>query len=181
MGPSQTHHNLYPLQARLLRGAPLRVVAERVELRGHTLRWLVSRIDQSRSYFLLGEVEIPDGRGPALAGRLDSVETYNPALYRGGILRLHDARAPELGPWLDQVAMRGAGVAPFWLKPGAAAVTLDWRAFSADWPASARRSEPEVVAPGVLYPGNPAPKWRRKALRAPGSRRAPDRWPASPR
>ena len=31
-------------------------------------------------YYLLGEVEIADGRGPALAGRLDSVETYNPAL-----------------------------------------------------------------------------------------------------
>jgi hypothetical protein len=26
--------------------------------------------------FLLGEVEIPDGRGPALAGQLSSVETY---------------------------------------------------------------------------------------------------------
>ena len=56
-----------------------RVVAERVELRGHTLRWLVSRIDQNRPYYLLGEVEMPEGRGPALTGRLDSVDTYNPA------------------------------------------------------------------------------------------------------
>jgi inner membrane protein len=93
VGPSQAHHNLHPLQARLIKGEPLRVVAERVELRGHTLRWLVSRIDPSRPYYLLGEVEIPDSRGPALAGRLDSVESYHPASYRGGILRLHYARA----------------------------------------------------------------------------------------
>ena len=101
------------------------MVAERVELRGHTLRWLLSRIDQSRPYFLLGEVEIPEGRGPALTGRLDSVDTYNPASYRGGILRLHYARAPELEPWLDLVAVRGEVVVQFWLKPGEAAVTLE--------------------------------------------------------
>ena len=87
---------------------------------------LVSRIDQSRPYYLLGEVEIADGKGPALAGRLDRVETYNPASYRGGILRLHNARAAELGPWLDLVAVRGEMVAPFWLEPGEAAVTLGW-------------------------------------------------------
>ena len=46
------------------------------------------------------------------------------ALYRGGILRLHDAHAQGLTPWLDFVAVRREGVVPFWLKPGAAAVTL---------------------------------------------------------
>jgi len=91
---------------------------------GHTLRWLVSRIEPGRPYSLLGEVEIPDGRGPALTGQLDSVESYNPALYRGGILRLHYARAPELGPWLDLVAVRGEVIVQFWLKPGETAVTL---------------------------------------------------------
>jgi inner membrane protein len=89
------------------------------------LRWLVSRIDQQRTYYLLGEVEIPDGRGPALAGRLDSIETYNPALYRGGILQLHYARAQELGPWLDRVAVRGEVVVQFWLKPGEQPVFFD--------------------------------------------------------
>jgi len=95
-----------------------------VDLRGHTLRWLVSRIDQSRTYYLLGEVEIADGRGPALMGRLDSVDTYNSASYRGGILRLHYARAQELGPWLDLdlVAVRGEVVVQFWLRPGEQAV-----------------------------------------------------------
>jgi inner membrane protein len=99
-------------------------VAERVAMSGHTLCWLLSRIDQSRQYYLLGEVEMPDGRGLALTGRLDSVDTYNPASYRGGILRLHYARARELQPWLDLVAVRGEIVVQFWLKPGEAAVTL---------------------------------------------------------
>ena len=124
MGDNRLERNFHPLQARLLQGEPLRVVAERVELRGHTLRWLLSRIDQSRPYYLLGEVEIADGRGPAITGRLDSVDTYNPASYRGGILRLHYARAAELEPWLDLVATRGEIVVQFWLKPGEAAVTL---------------------------------------------------------
>ena len=35
-----------------------------------------------------------------------------------------DARAQELGPWLDLVAVRGEVVVQFWLKPGEAAVTL---------------------------------------------------------
>ena len=124
VGPSPAQHNLYPLKARLIEGEPLRVVAERVELRGHTLRWLVSRIDQSRPYFLLGEVEIADGKESALAERLDRIETYQPATYRGGVLQLHYARARELEPWLDRVAVRGEVVVQFWLKPGEAAVTL---------------------------------------------------------
>ena len=124
VGPSPTHHNLYPLQARLIEGEPLRVVAERVAMQGHTLRGLLSRIDQSRPYYLLGEVEMPDGRGPALTGRLDRVDSYNPASYRGGILQLHYARAQELEPWLDLVAVRGEVIVQFWLKPGEAAVTL---------------------------------------------------------
>jgi inner membrane protein len=104
--------------------SPLRVVAERVAMWGHTLRWLLNRIGHSRPYYPLGEVEIADGKGPALTGRLDSVDTYNPASYRGDILRLHYARARELEPWLDRVAVRGEIVVQFWLEPGEAAVTL---------------------------------------------------------
>lgn len=124
VGASPARHNLYPLKARLMTGEPLRVMAERVDMAGHTLRWLLNRIDQSRPYYLLGEVEIADGRGPALVGRLDNVDRYNPALYRGGILQLHYARAQELGPWLDLVAVRGEVVVQFWLKPGEAAAAL---------------------------------------------------------
>ena len=124
VGKSEAHHNLLPIAARLIEGEPLQVVAERVDMRGHSLRWLLSRIDQSRPYYLLGEVEISDGKVPALAGRLDSVETYNPASYRGGILQLHYARAQEIEPWLDLVAVRGEVIVQFWLQPGEAAVTL---------------------------------------------------------
>ena len=52
------------------------------------------------------------------------MESYNPASYRGGILRLHDARAAELGLWLDLVAVRGEVIVQFWFRPGEAAVTL---------------------------------------------------------
>jgi inner membrane protein len=118
VGASPASHNLYPRQARLIAGEPLRVVAERVDMAGHRLRWLVERIDQSRPYYLLGEVEIADGKGPALVGRLDNVDRYNPALYRGGILQLHYARAQELGPWLDLVAVRGEVVVQFLAQAG---------------------------------------------------------------
>ena len=124
VGKSEAHHNLLPISARLIEGEPLRAVAQRVNMAGHSLRWLVSRIDQSRPYFLLGEVEMADGRGPARVGRLDSVESYNPARYSGEILQLHYARAQELGPWLDFVAVRGEVVVQFWLKPGEAAAML---------------------------------------------------------
>ena len=43
---------------------------------------------------------------------------------RGGVLQLHDARARELEPWLDRVAVRGEIVVQFWLQPGETAVTL---------------------------------------------------------
>ena len=125
VGVSPAHHNLYPLQARLIQGEPLRVMAERVDMAGRTLRGLVSRIDQTRPYFLLGELEIPDGRGSALAGRLDSVDRYDPASYRGGVLSLHYARAQELQPWLDRVAVRGEVVVQFWLKLGETAVVFE--------------------------------------------------------
>jgi hypothetical protein len=46
-----------------------------------------------------------------------------------------DARAQELEPWLDLVAVRGEVIVQFWLRPGQAAVTLGpggskrWRGF----------------------------------------------------
>ncbi|MCK7577111.1 MAG: hypothetical protein MZV65_15605 [Chromatiales bacterium] len=92
---------------------------------GTRLRWLVSRIDQSRPYYLLGEVEMRrwPGAGPDRAARQRG-DLQPGQSYRGGILRLHYARAAELGPWLDLVAVRGEVVVQFWLKPGEAAVTL---------------------------------------------------------
>ena len=42
----------------------------------------------------------------------------------GGILTHRYARAQVLEPWLDLVAVRGEVIVQFWLRPGAAAVTL---------------------------------------------------------
>ncbi|MFO7639695.1 MAG: hypothetical protein R6X17_00050 [Candidatus Competibacteraceae bacterium] len=77
------------------------MVTERVAMQGRTLRWLVGRIDPTRPYYLLGEVEMADARAQARVALLSSIETYNPAAYRGGILTLHYARAREIDPWLD--------------------------------------------------------------------------------
>jgi inner membrane protein len=60
-----------------------------------------------------------------LAGRLDSVDRYDPASYRGGVLSFIMPRAQELQPWLDRVAVRGEIVVQFWLRPGEAAVMLE--------------------------------------------------------
>lgn len=108
----------------MIQGEPLRVVAEQVDMQGRTLWSLLNRLDPDRTYYLLGELEIPDGKGPALVGRLDSVDRYDPASYQGGILRLHYARAQELQPWLDRVAVHGKVVVQVWLKPGETAAAL---------------------------------------------------------
>jgi len=42
VGKSETYHNLLPISARLIEGEPLRVQAERVEMKGRTLRWLLA-------------------------------------------------------------------------------------------------------------------------------------------
>ena len=60
-------------------GEPLRMVTERVAMQGRTLRWLVGRIDRTRPYYLLGEVELADARAQARIATLSSIETYNPA------------------------------------------------------------------------------------------------------
>ncbi|MCB1920543.1 MAG: hypothetical protein KDJ28_11265 [Candidatus Competibacteraceae bacterium] len=38
VGKTQAQHNLLPISARLIQGEPLRVVAERVDMTGRTLR-----------------------------------------------------------------------------------------------------------------------------------------------
>ena len=65
-----------------------------------------------------------DARAQARIALLTDIETYNPASYRGGVLSLHYARAREIEPWLDLVAVRGEVIVQFWLRPGEAAVTL---------------------------------------------------------
>ncbi len=82
VGQSEAHHNLLPIAARLIQGEPLRVVAERVTMQGHTLRWLLGRIDQSRPYYLLGELEMPAAGFPRLAAwRLTTPPATRPASF----------------------------------------------------------------------------------------------------
>lgn len=121
VGKSQVSHNLYPLHARLLEGPPLHVVSEKVDMRGRTLRGLISRIDKGRTYYLLGELEIAGQPRPPVT----ELDRYRPASYRGNVLRLHYAREAELTPWLDRVAAQGEVYVQFWLKPGDAAVALE--------------------------------------------------------
>ena len=113
VGESQTAHNLYPLQARLLEGEPLRVVSARVDMRGRSLRWLLGQINTGRTYYLSGEVQV--GEKVVNVGDID---LYSPASYRGNVLRLHYARAEELEPWLDLTASQGEIYVQFWLRPG---------------------------------------------------------------
>ncbi len=49
VGKSEQAHNLLPVAARLIEGEPLRVVAERVDMRGQTL---VLQLQINRLYFI---------------------------------------------------------------------------------------------------------------------------------
>jgi inner membrane protein len=41
VGKSQAQHNLYPVDAVLIKGEPLRIISQRVDLKGRSLCWLV--------------------------------------------------------------------------------------------------------------------------------------------
>jgi inner membrane protein len=62
VGESQTAHNLFPKDAKLMDGPKLNVVSEHVDMKGRSLRWLLEHIDKSRTYFLLGQMLIGGGR-----------------------------------------------------------------------------------------------------------------------
>ncbi len=119
VGKSESYHNLLPVSARLIEGKPLRVQSAKVEMKGRTLRWLLSKIDQRRTYYLNGEIQ---------TGRVEpmtDIDRYQPVAYSGQILRLRFARAQELGPWLDLVAAKGEVFVQFWLRPGEQAVVFE--------------------------------------------------------
>ena len=118
VGQSEAQHNLLPISARIIEGEPLRVQSERLEMQGQTLRWLLGNIDQRRVDYLSGEIQT------ARIEPVADIDRYRPVIYSGQTMTLHYARAAELGPWLDLVAVRGEVIVQFWLKPGEAAVTL---------------------------------------------------------
>ena len=98
---------------------PLAVQSVRVEMKGRTLRGLVSKVDQRRVYFINGEVQT--GRIEPVA----NIELYQPVTYSGQTMTIRHARASELGPWLDLVAAKGEVFVQFWLKPGEQPVYFD--------------------------------------------------------
>ena len=59
---SQMHHNLYPIDAVLLDVEPPRVISQRVDMKGRSLRWLVENLKANHGYYLLGELFVDADR-----------------------------------------------------------------------------------------------------------------------
>ena len=112
VGKSQQQHNLLPISARLIEGEPLTVQSVKVDMRGRSLRGLLSRIDPRQTYFLNGEIQT------AKVEPVADIDRYQPVIYSGQTMTLRYARAQELGPWLDLVAAKGEVFVQFWLRPG---------------------------------------------------------------
>lgn len=120
VGKSQMHHNLYPVDAVLIQGEPLRVISQRVNMQGRSLRWLVDHLQASHAYYLLGELYVDADK----VVNVNQIETYHPVLWGGDKVKLHYAQAEDLREYLNLTAIRGEVVVQFWLKPGDEAVEL---------------------------------------------------------
>ncbi|MCB0066636.1 MAG: metal-dependent hydrolase [Caldilineaceae bacterium] len=119
VGKSQLNHNLFPIHAELIRGEPLRVVSQRVNLRGRSLRWLTDSLDQAHTYYINGQVVVGRRTEP-----IEDLDLYRPATLTGKVLRLHYAKAEELAPHLDLVAAEGEVYVQYWLRPEDEAVEM---------------------------------------------------------
>ena len=113
VGPSQERHNIYPTHTELIRGEPLRVVAQRVNMRGRSLRWLLDRLDKRHTYYISGQLVVGRKSVP-----VEEIDQYRPAILSGKVLKLHYAREQELGPYLGLVASEGEVYVQIWLRPG---------------------------------------------------------------
>jgi inner membrane protein len=120
LGKSDSAHDLYPLHAELNAGEPLRVVSHRIPMRGRTLRGLLQGLDSGRVHFLSGELRLGAQRPEPVEG----LDRYQPVRWSGKVLRLHTARAQDLGPYLDLVAADGELYLQIWLQDGDPAVEL---------------------------------------------------------
>jgi len=134
VGESEVNHNLYPTEAVLIKGEPLRVITQRVNMNGRSLRWLVDSLQANHDYYLLGELFVDSG----LQVNVNNIELYHPVIFGGSAVRLHYARAGDLDDYLNMVAIRGEVVVQFWLRPGDEVV---------EWSFSGSR---EISTPGVL-------------------------------
>ena len=120
VGKSQMHHNLYPVDAVLIKGEPLRVISQRVDMKGRSLRWLVDNLKANHGYYLLGELYVDADK----VVNVSQIETYHPVIWGGDKVMLHYAKAEDLREYLNLTAIRGEVVVQFWLRPGDAPVEL---------------------------------------------------------
>jgi inner membrane protein len=122
VGKSQLNHNLYPVEAVLIEGEPLRVISQRVNMKGRSLRWLVENLQANHEYYLLGELYVDSDK----IVNVSQIETYHPVIWNGDKVKLHYAKAGDLRDYLNLVAIRGEVVVQFWLRPGDAPVELSF-------------------------------------------------------
>ncbi|CCE22762.1 Membrane-bound metal-dependent hydrolase (fragment) [Methylotuvimicrobium alcaliphilum 20Z] len=120
IGKSQIHHNLYPVDAVLIEGEPLRVISQRVDMKGRSLRWLVENLKANHAYYLLGELHIDADK----VVDVTQLEAYHPVSWNGAKVKLHYAKAGDLADYLNLTAIRGEVVVQFWLRPGDAMVEM---------------------------------------------------------
>jgi len=120
VGESEVNHNLFQTEAVLIKGEPLHVITQRVKMNGRSLRWLVDNLQANHEYYLLGELFVDSGMLPSM----NDIELYHPVMFSGSTVRLHYAKAGDLGEYLNMVAIRGEVVVQFWLKPGDEVVEL---------------------------------------------------------
>lgn len=120
VGKSQMHHNLYPVDAVLIKGVPLRIISQRLDMKGRSLRWLVDNLQANHGYYLLGELYVDADK----IVNVSQIETYHPVLWGGDKVKLHYAKAEDLREYLNLTAIRGEVVVQFWLRPGDEAVEL---------------------------------------------------------
>ncbi|MCF7970287.1 MAG: metal-dependent hydrolase [Methylococcaceae bacterium] len=120
VGDSEVNHNLFPKEAVLIKGEPLRVITQRVNMNGRSLRWLVNNLKANHDYYLLGELFVDSG----MMVNVNDIELYHPVMFSGSSVRLHYAKASDLSEYLNMVAIRGEVVVQFWLRPGDEGVEL---------------------------------------------------------
>ncbi len=121
VGKSELHHNLFPTATVLLKGEPLRVISQRVDMKGRSLRWLVDNLKANHGYYLLGELYVDSDK----VVNVSQIETYHPVIWGGSTVKLHYAKAEDLREYLNLTAIRGEVVVQFWLKPGDETVELN--------------------------------------------------------
>jgi inner membrane protein len=122
VGKSQMHHNLYPVDAVLIKGEPLRVITHRVDMKGRNLRWLVDHLQANHGYYLLGELYVDADK----VVNVTDLEVYHPLVWNGVKIKLHYATVGELTDYLAFTAIRGEVVVQYWLKQGDESVVLDF-------------------------------------------------------